>query len=47
MRETVGTGTHGTAAAMVKVADALWDARGSHDPTVAATPDTAKQEPCS
>jgi hypothetical protein len=35
MRETVGAGAHGTAAAMVKAADALWDARGSHDPTVA------------
>jgi hypothetical protein len=36
MRETVGAGAHGMAAAMVKAADALWDARGSHDPTVAA-----------
>jgi hypothetical protein len=36
MRETVGTGAHGTAAAMVKAADALWDAQGGHDPTVAA-----------
>jgi hypothetical protein len=36
MRETVGAGDHGTAAAMVKAADALWDARGGHDPTVAA-----------
>jgi hypothetical protein len=26
MRETVGAGAHGTAAAMVKAADALWDA---------------------
>jgi hypothetical protein len=25
-----------TAAAMVKAADALWDVRGGHDPTVAA-----------
>jgi hypothetical protein len=33
MRETVGAGAHKTAAAMVKAADALWDARGSHDPT--------------
>jgi hypothetical protein len=37
MRETVGAGAHKTAAAMVKAADALWDARGGHDPTVAAT----------
>jgi hypothetical protein len=36
MRETIGAGTHGMAAAMVKAADALWDAQGSHDPTVAA-----------
>jgi hypothetical protein len=34
VRETVGT--HGTAAAMVKAADTLWDAWGGHDPTVAA-----------
>ncbi len=32
MRETVGAGTHKTAAAMVKAVDA----RGRHDPTVAA-----------
>jgi hypothetical protein len=36
MRETVGAGAHGTAAAMVKAADVLWDTRGGHDPTVAA-----------
>ncbi len=36
MRETVGAGNHTTAAAMVKAADSLWDARGGHDPTVAA-----------
>ncbi len=36
MRETVGAGAHGTAAAMVKAADTLWDAQGGHDPTVAA-----------
>ncbi len=36
MREAVGAGTHTTAAAMVKAADALWDAQGSHNPTVAA-----------
>ncbi len=36
MRESVGAGNHTTAAAMVKAADALWDARGGHDPTVAA-----------
>jgi hypothetical protein len=36
MRETVGAGTHGMATAMVKAADAQWDARDVHDPTVAA-----------
>ncbi len=36
MRETVGAGAHKTAAAMVMAADALWDARGGHNPTVAA-----------
>jgi hypothetical protein len=36
MWEAAGAGTHEMAAAMVKAADALWDARGSHDPTVAA-----------
>jgi hypothetical protein len=36
MRETVRAGAHGMAAAKVKAADALWDARGSHDSTVAA-----------
>ncbi len=36
MREMVGAGNHKTASAMVKAADALWDARGGHDPTVAA-----------
>jgi hypothetical protein len=35
MREVVGAVAHETAAAMVKAADALWDARGGHDPTVA------------
>jgi hypothetical protein len=36
MSEAVGTGNHKTAAAIVKAADALWDARGSHGPTVTA-----------
>ena len=52
MREAVGAQHHMTAAAMAKAADALWDARGGHDPTVAAasiqrgrspTPKTGKQ----
>jgi hypothetical protein len=36
MRETVGAGNHTTAMVMVKAANALWDDRGGHDPTVAA-----------
>ncbi len=45
MRETVGAGTHGTAAAMVKAAVTLWDARGSHDPTVAAASTKRSRSP--
>jgi hypothetical protein len=45
MREAVGTGTHEMAAAMVKAADALWDARGSHDPTVAAASTQQNRSP--
>ena len=45
MRETVGASTHGTAAAMVKVAEALWDARGGHDPTVAASSTQRSRSP--
>jgi hypothetical protein len=37
MREAVGAGNHKTVTAMVMAADAMWDAQGSHDPTVAAT----------
>jgi hypothetical protein len=37
MREAVGAGNHKTAAAMVKASDALWDAQGGHNHTVAAT----------
>ncbi len=36
MREAAGAGNHKTAAAMVKAADALMDARGSQGPMVAA-----------
>jgi hypothetical protein len=36
IREVVGAGTHKMAAAVVKAADALWDAQGSQDPMVAA-----------
>jgi hypothetical protein len=45
MRETEGAGAHKTAAVMVKAADALWDARGSHDPTVAAASTQLSRSP--
>jgi hypothetical protein len=45
MRETVGAGALGTAAAMVKAADTLWDAQGGHNPTVAATSTQQSRSP--
>ncbi len=45
MRETVRAGDHRTAAAMVKAADALWDARGGNDPTVAAASTQRSRSP--
>jgi hypothetical protein len=36
MREAVGAGNHKTATDTVRAADALWDARGGHEPTVTA-----------
>jgi hypothetical protein len=45
MRETVGASAHGKAAAMVKAADTLWDARGGHDPTVAAASTQRSRSP--
>ncbi len=45
MRETVGAGAHGTAAAMVKAADALWDTRGGHDPSIAAASTQRSRSP--
>ncbi len=45
MRETVGAGAHKMAAAMVKAADALWDAWGDHDPTVAAASTQRNRSP--
>jgi hypothetical protein len=36
MREAVGAGNHKTAADTVRAVDALWVARGGHDPMVAA-----------
>jgi hypothetical protein len=45
MREAVGAGTNKTAAAMVKAADALWDAWGGHNPTVAAASTQCSRSP--
>jgi hypothetical protein len=45
MHETVGAGNHMTAAAMVKATDALWDARGSNDPTIAAATTQRSRSP--
>ncbi len=45
MREVVGARNHKTAAAVVKAADALWDARGGHNPTVAAATTQRSQSP--
>jgi hypothetical protein len=45
MRETLGAGAHGTAAAMVKAADALWDTQGGLDPTVAAASTQQSRSP--
>jgi hypothetical protein len=45
MREAVGAANHTTAAAMVLAADALWDARGGHGPTVAATTRQCSKSP--
>jgi hypothetical protein len=41
MREMVGTSDHKMAIAMVSASDTLWDARGGHNPAVAARPITA------
>jgi hypothetical protein len=45
MQEAVGAGTYTTPAAIVKAADALWDARGSLDPTVAAASTQRSRSP--
>jgi hypothetical protein len=37
MQDAVGSRNHKIAAAVVRSADNLWDARGGHDPMVAAT----------
>ncbi len=45
MRQAVGAGNHMTAAAVVKAVDALWDARGGHDPMVAAATTQRSRSP--
>jgi hypothetical protein len=45
MREAVGAGNHKTTAAVVKAADALWDAQEGHDPTVAAAMNQRSRSP--
>jgi hypothetical protein len=47
MHETVGAGNNITAAAMVKAADTLWDARSGHNPTVAAATTQQSRSPAS
>ncbi len=45
MREAVGAGNHKTAMAMIRSADALWDAWGGHDPAVAAATTQRSRSP--
>jgi hypothetical protein len=45
MWEAIGASNHKTATAMVQAADALWDARGGHDPTVAAAKTQRSRSP--
>ncbi len=45
MHETVGAGNHTTAAAMMKAADALWDAQGGHDRTGTAATTQRSRSP--
>ncbi len=45
MREAVGAGNHKMAAAMVRAADALWDARGGNDLMVAAATTQRNKSP--
>ncbi len=47
MREAVSTGNHRMAAAVEKLANALCDARGGHNPTVAAATTQRSQSPVS
>jgi hypothetical protein len=45
MREAVGAGNHKTVVTMVRAADALWDARGCHDPKVTAAMTKCSRSP--
>jgi hypothetical protein len=45
MRKTVGAGAHKIATAMLKAVNALWDARGGHDPTVTAVSTQRSRSP--
>ncbi len=45
MREALGASNPKTAAVVVNAVDALWNARGGHDPTVAATTTQRNRSP--
>jgi hypothetical protein len=45
MREAVSTGNHKMTTVVVKAVDALWDARGGHDPTVTAATTQRSRSP--
>jgi hypothetical protein len=47
MLEAVGAGNHKTALAMVRAANALWDALDGHDPMVTATMTQRSRSPSS
>jgi hypothetical protein len=47
MWEAVGARSHKTAVAMVRAADALWDARGGHNPMVTAAKTQHSRSPAS
>jgi hypothetical protein len=45
MREAVGAGNHKTALTIIRTADALWDARGDHDPMITAATTQRSRSP--
>jgi hypothetical protein len=45
MREAVGAGNHKMTTVVVKAVDALWDARGGHNPTVTAVTTQRSRSP--